>query len=486
MVKTMAPEDRDRSFDKAIARHLRSTADSSDSARQAAGSSLQRDACPDAETLAAYHERSLLPEELNSWKEHIVGCRHCQELLAHLELTDDIPLHAAEEQEVFAMADAQHAPYAQKIETVARPAAREGRRASRLTHGVRWRWIAPAGAIAAGLLVWIALHENERPFPSSNEVKIAKNQEPAGSPSPASTRGTAASPEVQRSPSKPSSTTDTLSSYSKLPDSRGLRKQQTDESRARGTLATPSLGREESGRKDAESDANAYVFRDEKKADLDDKLVGGVVREKALEAKKEKEAQANARMPAPAPAQEQNLQAQNQNISPKVAGPAPLGQAKNVAKSKTATPAAPSPAPAAEAASGYAASAATETVMVSDSRLIAAPGSAFVWRPGRAGVIEFSPDGGRSWMRQPSGVLVDLLTGSATSERVCWIVGRAGAILLTTDGGAHWKLLSSPLKEDLGGIRATDALHATIWNARGTKYFATGDGGLTWQPAVHP
>jgi photosystem II stability/assembly factor-like uncharacterized protein len=89
-------------------------------------------------------------------------------------------------------------------------------------------------------------------------------------------------------------------------------------------------------------------------------------------------------------------------------------------------------------------------------------------------------------MREPSGVLVALLTGSATSESVCWIVGRAGAILLTTDAGAHWKLLSSPLKEDLGGIRPMDALHATIWNARGTKYFATSDGGLTWQPAVHP
>src|SRR6266852_9109966 len=219
MVKTMAPEDRDRSFDKAIARHLRSTADSSDSARQAAGSSLQRDACPDAETLAAYHERSLLPEELNSWKEHIVGCRHCQELLAHLELTDDIPLHAAEEREVFAMADAQHAPYAQKIETVARPAAREGRRASRLAHGVRWRWIAPAGAIAAGLLVWIALHEHEPRFPNSNEVNIAKNQEPAVPPPPVSAGGTAASPEVQRSPAQPTSAADSLSSYSKLSES---------------------------------------------------------------------------------------------------------------------------------------------------------------------------------------------------------------------------------------------------------------------------
>lgn len=480
----MAPEDRDRSFDKAIARHLRSAAASSDSAKQAAGTPSLRDACPDAETLAAYHERSLLPEELNSWKEHIVACAHCQELLTHLELTDDIPLHAAEKVEVFAMADAQHAPYAQKIEPLARPAAPEGQRASRLTHGVRWRWIAPAGAIAAGLLVWIALHENEHPFPSSNEVKIAKNQEPAGPPPPASMKAPAVSPEVQRSPAKPSSGVDAVSSYSKLSESMDLRKQQTDESRARGTLATPSLGKEESGRKDAERDADAYIFRDEKKADLDDKLVGGMVREKALEQKTESETQANARVPAPA--QEQNLQAQNQNISPKVPGPAPLGQAKNVAKSK----AAPSPAPpqtsAGDAVSAYAGRAVSEMVMVSNPSRITAPGSNSVWRPGRAGLIEFSPDGGRSWMRQPSGVLVDLLTGSATSESVCWIVGRAGAILLTTDGGAHWKLLSSPLKEDLGGIRATDALHAAIWNARGTKYFATSDGGLTWEPAVHP
>lgn len=485
MVKTMAPEDRERSFDKAIARHLRSAAASSDAAKQAAGTPSSRDACPDTETLAAYHERALLPEELNSWKEHIVGCAHCQEVLAHLELTNDIPLYASKEQKVFAMADAQHAPYAQEIEAVARPTAREGRRASRLTHGIRWRWIAPAGAIAAGLLVWIALHENDHPFSSSSEVKIAKNQEPAGAPPPMSTRTPTASPEVQRGPSKPSSAADAVSSYSGLSESRGsLRKQQTDESRERGALAAHSLGREESERKDAERDATGYLLREEKKANLDDKLVGGLVREKALEAKKESETQANARIPAPA--QEQNLQAQNQNISPKVPGPAPLGQTKNLVKSKAATPAASPPAPAAEVASNYAANGATEALMVTDSRLIVAPSSTFVWLPGRAGLIEFSRDGGRSWMRQPSGVLADLLTGSATSESVCWIVGRAGAILLTTDAGAHWKLLSSPLKEDLGGIRATDAQHATIWNVRGTKYLVTSDGGLTWQPAVHP
>jgi photosystem II stability/assembly factor-like uncharacterized protein len=118
--------------------------------------------------------------------------------------------------------------------------------------------------------------------------------------------------------------------------------------------------------------------------------------------------------------------------------------------------------------------------------LISPPGSSVIWRAGRSGLIEFSKDGGSSWSRQSSGVLADLLTGSAPSDKVCWIVGRVGAILLTTDGGAHWTLISSPLSEDLGGIRATDALHATIWNARNTKSFETSDGGLTWNRVPHP
>jgi photosystem II stability/assembly factor-like uncharacterized protein len=127
-----------------------------------------------------------------------------------------------------------------------------------------------------------------------------------------------------------------------------------------------------------------------------------------------------------------------------------------------------------------------EIMAVSNPRLIAPPGSNVVWRAGRAGLVEFSRDGGASWSRQTSGVLADLLTGSAPSDKVCWIVGRVGAILLTTDGGAHWALISSPLSEDLGGIRATDAQHATIWNARNTKSFETADGGLTWKPVPNP
>ena len=60
--------------------------------------------CSESDTLAAYHERSLLPEEMNSWKEHIVGCARCQAILAELEATDSIPLQVPEKEEVLVAA----------------------------------------------------------------------------------------------------------------------------------------------------------------------------------------------------------------------------------------------------------------------------------------------------------------------------------------------------------------------------------------------
>ena len=80
----MAGEDRERHFEKALARNLCS--DRPDETR----------ACPDAELLAAYHDRSLSREEMISWKEHIAGCPRCQQILAQLEVTDELlPADAA-------------------------------------------------------------------------------------------------------------------------------------------------------------------------------------------------------------------------------------------------------------------------------------------------------------------------------------------------------------------------------------------------------
>src|SRR4029077_5933833 len=94
MENPMAPDERDRRFDKALARHLRSTEPARDSAGLPGIPAPHGGACPDPETLAAYHERSLFPEQMNFLKEHIVGCAGCQAVLAHLEATDEILLPA--------------------------------------------------------------------------------------------------------------------------------------------------------------------------------------------------------------------------------------------------------------------------------------------------------------------------------------------------------------------------------------------------------
>src|SRR5260370_28089480 len=102
MEKPMASDERDRSFDRALARHLRSDGSARDGAISPSREFSPAGECPDPETLAAYHERSLLPEELNSWKEHIVGCAHCQTILAQLEATDEISLQSVEQEEALA------------------------------------------------------------------------------------------------------------------------------------------------------------------------------------------------------------------------------------------------------------------------------------------------------------------------------------------------------------------------------------------------
>jgi photosystem II stability/assembly factor-like uncharacterized protein len=110
---------------------------------------------------------------------------------------------------------------------------------------------------------------------------------------------------------------------------------------------------------------------------------------------------------------------------------------------------------------------------------ISAPGEHVYWRVGLAGIIEFSPDAGKSWTVQPSGVISDLLAGSAPSEKVCWIVGRAGTLLRSTDGGTHWQKLRPPSQEDLHSVFAVDARQATV-SSLNAKYQTT-DGGVTWK-----
>ena len=471
----MAPDQRDRNFDKALARHFRPGVPSEESANLPAELGLQGDTCPDAETLAAYHERSLLPAEMNSWKEHLVACAHCQMVLAELEATDNIPLHHAEKEEV-PVSELKPAAIVQPWPVATAAPSRKTRMVPFSTPPI-WRWLAPAGALAAILLVWISLHENQQPrFPSLNETQMAKKQAPNPPPDSVVSRA----PTARLSQPKPSAAADQIAASNGAVAFESPNQREKVQAFSQPALRKPSEDKESGAGKDEFRDSSAVPSRGANQADLDDaKKVAGAATQ-------------NVEVQSQAPP------ASNYQLNGKVAGPAPLSQAQapTVAKQKsTANAPAPAPTPAPSGVAGGVAAetsnnrlgAATQMVMVvSDPRVIYAPGSAFQWRTGPAGLIEFSSNAGSSWSRQRSGVLVDLLTGSAPSARVCWIVGRVGAIVLTTDAGTNWKLLSSPLKEDLGGVHATDALHATIWNARRTKSFETSDGGLTWKLIGNP
>ena len=136
----------------------------------------------------------------------------------------------------------------------------------------------------------------------------------------------------------------------------------------------------------------------------------------------------------------------------------------------------------AEVSASYArTSAALKGKVADDSKIIVTPGGTALWRLQPAGIIERSVDRGLTWSRQDSGTTRGLLAGSAPSDVVCWIVGRRGLILRTTDGGGHWEKVTAPVAEDFAGIRATDALHATILDRGGRAKFVTSDGGVNWE-----
>src|ERR1700687_2207231 len=177
----MAREDRERNFEKALARNLRPN--------PPAGADAHAHACPDAELLAAYHERSLPPDQMISWKEHVASCARCQEILAQLETTDEILVDLSEEeykgQNVLTMKEPDLSALVPATAHAAAPAtpqtfdaAKSLERRRKHLRAANWRWLAPAGAIAAGLILWVAFHEN-----ASDRFEMAKNQPtPVGAP----------------------------------------------------------------------------------------------------------------------------------------------------------------------------------------------------------------------------------------------------------------------------------------------------------------
>ena len=119
-----------------------------------------------------------------------------------------------------------------------------------------------------------------------------------------------------------------------------------------------------------------------------------------------------------------------------------------------------------------------ESVTVQTQLTLVSPGTAFRWRIGPAGSVDFSTDAGTTWESRPTGVAADLTAGAAPGGTVCWVVGRGGTVLLTTDG-RQWRRLASPTVADLNGVQATDARTATVTSVDGRR-FRTTDAGASW------
>jgi hypothetical protein len=502
----MAPDDRDRTFEKALARHLRSSVPSrpDDGALSGASSGL----CPDPEMLAAYHDGSLSLEERNLWKQHVLSCENCQLVLAHLETPLDIPVITQADEEAAVLQPATPLPRAVAPARAPRPSP---------LHSLRWLWLVPAGAIAATLVAWISLHEsNPQPLTAPSPVEVADNRQPSVEPPPAKNIPAATAERNEKASEEASERRTASSPAAAASAERDLASQPPQNQQQLSQQAplqyAPNLSHGPS--------VNAQ--KQEQQINGAAGVVGGTLDLKKLDTQNAPKvrqravgdlAQPARVLPAPPPQPAPSLPPAEPNFLADQSLSAPAKDAPAKDKGSSAPAGAPSVASNAAAAkttpaNADAISAVTESVEVSGAapmassaianergmlraaalknpRVFWAPGGKQAWRLGPAGSLEHSKDKGVTWTPQISGVYTDLVAASAPSTKVCWIVGTAGTILLTTDGGTHWTKLESPVSNDLAAVRATDATHASISlvpDAQNglVKTYQTSNGGRTW------
>ncbi|MGH9679982.1 MAG: zf-HC2 domain-containing protein, partial [Candidatus Acidiferrales bacterium] len=124
--------------------------------------------CPDAELIAAYHERTLQPNENARCEGHFAACSRCRKILAVLAASNDAPL-----------AETEVARLGEQVAASSRPAARltssKGKHVP--GHKIDWRarWLAPALGVAAALAVWFAMRAPWRStVPHPTETLVAQ------------------------------------------------------------------------------------------------------------------------------------------------------------------------------------------------------------------------------------------------------------------------------------------------------------------------
>ncbi len=490
----MPSDDRDLKFERALAHRLR-------------GGSAQA-GCPDAEILAAYHERTLSFDEMASWKKHIAGCAACQEALALVETTEK---QLAEEWEVQKIpvleAAAIHKPHPasvplQKTSAAAQatphtdeaPIVMRSRRRPALM-----RWAVPLGAVAAGVLIWIGVHE-QRALQSqrSGGIEVAQNRPAAqdqklSAPEPKALppverdslrtemesktrRQDAAASDDERRQVTPAAPTPAAGNPAK--DAASVKKEPLSKFAYGGQAAAPGIppakiSSESSADKLAAENRPALVSPPPPAP----ASIGSTARAGVVAAREESNA---APAPAPPPAATQTVEVTS-------AAPAVETSSASAARKKAKVELPQSSANLDTNALTMKQGVSSEMVQViaSDTGLILTPDNKVWWKLQPGGLVELTTDGGKKWKSLNTRASGELTSGSAPSDRVCWIAGKAGTLIRTTDRGGHWTRITTPISEDLGGVHASDAKHASIWDAANRKSYETSDGGATWKQTAN-
>ena len=471
----MPSDDRERNFESALASHVRATS----------SAGVPGNPCADSEMLAAYHEGSLPPEQIASLKTHVTHCSRCQEIIALLEATDQIPVAAAD---VAADAPPRAAVAAAKSSVRVLPARKP----------TLWRWIAPAGALAAALLVWVAIQEN-------NSVRIAKQ----GSGSDVT--------QTQIAKARPDSS---LPMAVPFPGTKEKREAAPPDAFSASDAVSPSqiapaprqrvrsLAKEKDSL-NARRESSAAGITD-RLSDISPMLVPPPASEQGLQSRAPAAVTETVTVEAANEAAKTKADAARSQLAQTVLEPKSANEKRAAVSSRSAPTApaipgaapAPAPAPSSEPTQLDTESAELANLPAQQRKVtnltsvggavglrlansisvglvtVSAPGGRVSWRIGQAGVILFSSNAGKTWLLQPSGLIVELLAGSAPSAKICWIVGRGGAILRTTDSGKHWQKVNPPTQDDLRAVFAVDARQATVSQA--TTSYQTTDGGATW------
>ncbi len=503
----MAADDREQLFEKALARQLRRSARLGEF-----GSAPLDSACADAETLAAYHGRQLPLAELHRWKQHFVACERCRDILAQLELTDEVPIaplpdptadsaqalvsvhaearHPAAASFGMASASGDATPLAAPVSSAA-----SSKTAVMLSRRRYWHWIAPAGAVAAGLLIWIAWHEN-RPLHLTVTPANSPHQELAAGPQ----SGETSLPVPSLTPQPNAASQRDRNSANFIPPSappaavsdekKALGLRESEIAKAKPDAAESNANSDYTLRKGAgqrssvaqslsngafeQLSANAL----QQNAPRPDELTSsaGAISGGPSTAPPNDSISAAKRAPPPAPAPPAKLAASQPAPADSVVAQQAAGRknAGGLARTRSGI--------AAESTQPFAAMDYTSaTVAPSGTQLIPAPGQKIVWKIDQNGEVTRSADFGKTWQPQDTGSAARLRAGSAPSGLICWLAGDSGTVVLTTDGGAHWTAVTPPANSTISEIVATDARVAIV-TLQGSKIrFITSDGGQTWR-----